>query len=1577
METPYSFESITFDIQKKFKSVMYTLIVGLAMLTGVVQSYAQTAGTITTDDHSKRIQILDVTPAVAKLMVKSGVDVRCGATHDHNNDGDLLQLDLLPDELKTLDRLGIPYKVIIDKLEDHYEAIAVRDLPIAKAQLAQKKAMQANIAKSSFNNVTQDNFLQYTEANEVDWAVPANFNLGASFGGCLTISEVLDELDDMNSLYPGLVSARQDASPSGETTYGNNSSGTANDWAGQTVNYVRMTSDQGSAEGSKPAMLFTSMIHSREVSALMSNIYFMWYLLENYGTDNRVTELLDNNEIYFIPVVNPDGLLWNETIRPGGGGMQRKNLRPDTGNSTVSTSNTNRGVDLNRNFDYFWGSAGSGSSGSGTSDSYRGPSAFSEPETRILRDFIMWDGTTDVTFPWSGSPVRDFKIVLMNHTTSNVIPLPYGGNPSFVSGREDEFHTWHTDMTKYNRFLFGATIFPPANGIADDWMVGGAADTNGSTGSGLNLLGTTPEIGGIGFWPGPTNILPEAQSVTRQYMISIYYGGKYAKFHDLTQSDITSLSPTLTFGIERVGQTASDFDLVITPGTNMDASGGDITLAANGLGIAGAAAWTNVSTAVTLDSNIQPNDKFTYTISLRNDDGTVIYEVEMEKVYQPTVILSDNPDTDSLTNWTASGSWNNSTADGYTGTRSLRSSTTIPYSNSSSGTLTSDPFDISAAGETVIQFYTQYDIERNFDYVEILGSTDGTNYFPLVGKYNKPETTSSTNGHNLKGGTDEAHQSGSSGRVYDGDTFDEWVMEEIVVDLQNNSFLFGSNSVQIRFRYSNDSNNRGENFSYNFDGFFIDDFKVIQTGNEVECDFDVINTFPYTENWESGRGFFSEAQGDDGNWILNTGTTPTGATGPDQGNGPGGQYLYIESSDIGVTPGAIGFNARAIIQSSCIDLSGQYNASLSFDYHMYGADLGSLAVEVSDDGGLTWNQEFIQEGQDQTDNTDPWTTQVVPLIGYEGDVIRIRFNGLTGDSFFSDIAIDNVVVNATAVCSVTTTYSGGSWNNGTPTLNVQAILSSDYDMTSLPSIDACSLVVTNGTTLTIADGKYLNVDGDIDIAAGGAIVVQNEGSVVQIDESSQAVNAGSITVSKTTPALGLREFSVMSSPVTGSTRDVAFSGAFRVFGHNTALFDTNDAVNALVGDAINFVDQTGNDRIPMTGSEPLDVARGYLVVPNGPGAPSTYTTNYTQGTFNNGTINKSLIYNGSAAESANLIGNPYPSAINAIDFLAANSHIPEVFFWNQNTLPATGGPGYLSYSMEDISYYNSSGGNAAGSSPGVIPTEFIASGQGFGVKPTSNANAVFTNDMRETGNNIAFKSAPVAGSNDRPNKIWLQLNNATYTESSSTTLVAFLKEATNAIDIGYDTKRVGTYTSLFSNAEGLELGIQGRAAFTDDALVPMGFSTLLEETTAYTISIAQLEGANLGEVTIYLKDLETGVITNLSERNYIFTASQGHYPERFELFFKNRTLGSEELEFNENTILLYPNPASGVFTIQNTSNEPIQTLTVYDLQGRQVLSKNLDGANTTDIFVGQLPQGVYMVQINTLNKQIVKRLIKN
>ncbi|WP_248722595.1 M14 family zinc carboxypeptidase [Seonamhaeicola sp. ML3] len=791
----------------------------------------------TSQDLFKRISINHPTESLEQAIKNLGIDLSCGVNHDHDHDE--LVLELPESELDKLDNIGIVYSIEINDLSKFYRDrinqtynSALVNLNSEKANnrlnLSSKKTKTSTTAKS-IASTTLDNFLEYVGCDEIDWATPSNFNLG-SMGGCLTISEVEAELDQMRSLYPNLISAKTDASPTQQTTWGNPAStithngltyegqGTTR-WNPQTIYYVRITGNESTVpEGTRPQSLFTSMIHSREVGSLMSNIYFMWYLLENYDTNPAIKNLIDNNELYFIPVVNPDGLRWNEHLSSSGGGMQRKNCRPNTG-STSNTTST-RGVDLNRNFDYFWGSAGSGSSGTPSNDSYRGPSAFSEPETQILRDFIL---------------ARNFKTCLMNHSTGNAIPHPYGGIPSNTSGREDEMHKWHEDMTRYNRYISGATIFSAANGIADDWMVGGNPDGNNSTGSGQNILATTPEHGDSGFWPPVTDIVPISKRAMRLFLTSTYYAGKYAKLHDLTQSDISSLTSNLTFGIERLGQTTSNFTLTVTPVSSNITSIANIPVQ-TGMTIL---EQRNVTTQIILDAGIATNDKIEYNVQL--SDGTnTFYNVNFEKYYQPTTTFTDNPDSDLLTNWTTSGTWSaaNTSGAAYSGTRGIKigDNTISSYGNNSTSTLTTtNTYDLSGASEVLVQFYTKWDLERNFDFVEILGSTDGSNWQSLCGKYNKPNATNSSNGsHGNKSGTSHSFQSNnSSGRVYDGDRFDNWVMEEVVIDPSNNSFLNGATNAQFRFRFRSDSDNRFESYSASGEGFFIDDFKIIKV--QIPC----------------------------------------------------------------------------------------------------------------------------------------------------------------------------------------------------------------------------------------------------------------------------------------------------------------------------------------------------------------------------------------------------------------------------------------------------------------------------------------------------------------------------------------------------------------------------------------------------------------------------------------------------------------------------------------------------------------------------------------------------------------------
>lgn len=828
-------------------------LASIIMFFNVIMSFSQAQEQ---NNSGKRIIINNPTEQVISELPKLGIDLRCGAVFNEN----ALYLEIGPRELENLKKSGIPFEVEIDDLTKFYTERFKKELPFAKAKLAEEKAKSKNNRKntvirkseSSISNVILDNPLQYYGETEIDWEIPTNFDYGGNMGGCLTVLEMEAQLDLMKTLYPTLITTKKSASPDSviedtdgilpdhaKITNGNTYGTLSETWPGQTIYFVKISDgiaidDNISGDldqADEPDILYTSMIHSRELSALMGNIYFMWYLLENYATDAAVKSLVDNNELFFVPVVNPDGLRWNEIIAPNGGGMQRKNLRVNpSDNTSTSSSNNSRGVDVNRNFDYLWGSAGdpAGSDNIWNSNLYRGPDAFSEPESQIMRDFVL---------------SKDFKTAVWHHTYANAIPHPYGGIPTKVSGREDEMHKWHEDMTRYNRYIYGARVLNSANGIADDWMLGGMIDANGSTGSGMNILATTPENGHYnerdisngfsGFWPSLSNIVPIAKRMMRINFMNAYYGGKYAKFHDLTQSNITSTTTNLSFGIERIGQTPSDFTITVTPiSGNINSVGAAVTK--SGMAVL---VQENLSIQLVLDPGIAANDKIEYKVTLSNSDF-IIYEATFEKYYNPTVIFEDNPDTDiSMANWVETSNWSNSTVSSWSGSRSIKAGSSIPYLTNISNTLTTtNSYNLSGSNKFLVQFYSKWDLERNFDYVEILGSSDnGSTWVKLKGKYNKPESTSETNDarqwYDASKNSYFSFQSNSSGLVYDGNQMDNWVLEEIIIDASNNSALLNATNAKFRFNFRTDGNNRAENYSTNFDGFYFDDFKII----EIPC----------------------------------------------------------------------------------------------------------------------------------------------------------------------------------------------------------------------------------------------------------------------------------------------------------------------------------------------------------------------------------------------------------------------------------------------------------------------------------------------------------------------------------------------------------------------------------------------------------------------------------------------------------------------------------------------------------------------------------------------------------------------
>ena len=170
-------------------------------------------------------------------------------------------------------------------------------------------------------------------------------------------------------------------------------------------------------------------------------------------------------------------------------------------------------------------------------------------------------------------------------------------------------------------------------------------------------------------------------------------------------------------------------------------------------------------------------------------------------------------------------------------------------------------------------------------------------------------------------------------------------------------------------------------------------------------------------------------------WRIEDGTTSSSSTGPNVDNTLGtsaGKYIYLETS--GGSTGAL-----SSFETSDISLDNLGpNRQLSFYYHMYGSDMGTLTVEVYD--GTTYNSVFSLSGQQQTSSAAPWQQATVSLAGYSG-VVRIRFSGTRGSSFTGDMAIDDVSIDNPPACSavsnpitsnLTSSSVDVSWTAGDP-----------------------------------------------------------------------------------------------------------------------------------------------------------------------------------------------------------------------------------------------------------------------------------------------------------------------------------------------------------------------------------------------------------------------------------------------------------------------------------------------------------------------------------------------------------------
>lgn len=167
-----------------------------------------------------------------------------------------------------------------------------------------------------------------------------------------------------------------------------------------------------------------------------------------------------------------------------------------------------------------------------------------------------------------------------------------------------------------------------------------------------------------------------------------------------------------------------------------------------------------------------------------------------------------------------------------------------------------------------------------------------------------------------------------------------------------------------------------------------------------------ISSFPYAESFENTLGSWTQATGDDLNWTIRSGGTPSNGTGPASAN-DGTYYVYVEVSGDGT-----GFpNKRAILNSPCLDLTSESGAGITFNYHMSGSAVGVIDLEASNDNATTWSSIWSRSGDQGT----AWNDASIDLSSYAGSTVLLRFNAVSGTSWQGDIAIDNVEITGSSV----------------------------------------------------------------------------------------------------------------------------------------------------------------------------------------------------------------------------------------------------------------------------------------------------------------------------------------------------------------------------------------------------------------------------------------------------------------------------------------------------------------------------------------------------------------------------------
>jgi hypothetical protein len=770
---------------------------------------------------------------------------------------------------------------------------------------------------------------------------------------------------------------------------------------------------------------------------------------------------------------------------------------------------------------------------------------------------------------------------------------------------------------------------------------------------------------------------------------------------------------------------------------------------------------------------------------------------------------------------------------------------------------------------------------------------------------------------------------------------------------------------------------------------------VANTFGEVETALEsiVVNTTNYINLTLSFKIYFSSYN------DLNSATSEYVIVEYKNGAGawtavPSQQYL----SDIGIGTqfGTKSFDMSAYKNITALQIRIRYKSSWADGVAIDDIKLYGDKPLVPN---FTWTSPLPVDAYTNSACTIPYTagTPVSTTIYVKPTLAQLEQGAysFTANANLTNGCTTSATVNVTNTSKVWKGTTDNDWNKASnwlpaavPTSSTCVIIPTGTVSKIMNAPDTFAKTVTIKAptgNLELQSGKNLTITDNIIVEAGATFNIRDKASLIQINN---VANTGSVNIERTTRPISKLDYTYWSSPVAGFT----LGGV--------------SAFNSYMYSWIPTISGNGGNWNPENNSRVMSPGNGFILrSPWGHTDGTTYTTTFV-GTPNNGEIITPIskgtligtIDDDAENDEWNLIGNPYPSALDAAKFLNLASNVPVIegtlYLWTHNSQPnaATIDPFYgdyaLNYTDTDYAVFNTTGGTATApaSTGGAAPTGYIASGQSFFVKASNSmtngttANVTFNNSMRvsvEGKNGDFFKltknnkdeSIPKSVTDIERHRIWINLTNNS--GAFSQTLVGYVAGATQELDRSFDGESLGgNDVSFYSIIPEAELTIQGRALpFDENDQITLGYNS--EISGELSIRIDHIDGL-FDNQKIYLEDKELNIIHNLKETPYVFSTEIGDFNDRFTLRFTDKTLGTDTFSLSKSdevNVIVNQN-----VTVQS-SNQLIKNIAVYDLLGRKIDSyKKVNALKYTLSHLNKTTAGL-IVKITLENDTVVSKKI--